>query len=192
MPEDKGATLWQRWGKNSCQPKIIYSVKLSLKKRWNFPRTLTEETIKDIFPQEENWPWRKNMAFKNNQTTKEQWAQEQIKYIWKCVYIKEKSSRKQIFACFYIKVEVLVSWSCLALRDLMDCSLPGSSLHGILQARILEWVAIPFSRDLPNPGIEPGSPALQADTSLEPPGKPGFILKNLFLIIRFCACVFDR
>ena len=32
--------------------------------------------------------------------------------------------------------------------------------HGILQARILEWVAVPFSRDLPNPGIEPRSPAL--------------------------------
>jgi len=37
----------------------------------------------------------------------------------------------------------------------------GSSVHGILQARILEWVAILFSRDLPNSGIEPRSPALQ-------------------------------
>ena len=49
---------------------------------------------------------------------------------------------------------------------------PGSSVHGILQARILEWIAIPFSRDLPNPGIEPGSPALQADSlPSEPSGK---------------------
>ena len=39
----------------------------------------------------------------------------------------------------------------------MDCSLPGSSVHGILQARILEWAAISFSRDRPGPGIEPGS-----------------------------------
>ena len=47
-----------------------------------------------------------------------------------------------------------------------------SSVHGILQARILEWAAIFFSRDLPNPGIEPGSPALQADSlPSEPPGK---------------------
>ena len=46
-------------------------------------------------------------------------------------------------------------------------------VHGILQARILEWVAFPFSRDLPNPGIEPGSPALQADSlPAEPEGKP--------------------
>ena len=37
----------------------------------------------------------------------------------------------------------------------MDCSLPGSSVHGILQARILEWVAVPSLGDLPNPGTEP-------------------------------------
>ena len=43
----------------------------------------------------------------------------------------------------------------------------------VLQARILKWVAMASSRDLPNPGIEPRSPALQADSSLsEPPGKP--------------------
>ena len=39
----------------------------------------------------------------------------------------------------------------------MDHSLPGSSIHGIFQARILEWVAISFSRDLPKPGTEPVS-----------------------------------
>jgi len=39
----------------------------------------------------------------------------------------------------------------------MDCIPPGSSVHGILQARILEWVAISSSRDLSDPGIEPGS-----------------------------------
>ena len=44
------------------------------------------------------------------------------------------------------------------------CRLPGSSVHGILQVRILEWVAILFSRDLLDPGIEPKSPALQADS----------------------------
>ena len=39
---------------------------------------------------------------------------------------------------------------------------PASSVHGLLQARILEWVAISPPRDLPDPGIEPGSPAMQA------------------------------
>ena len=45
-----------------------------------------------------------------------------------------------------IPLEVLVTRSCLTLCDPMDCSLPGSSVHGILQARILEWVSISFSR----------------------------------------------
>ena len=46
------------------------------------------------------------------------------------------------------------------LCDPMDCRPPGSPVHGILQARILEWVATPFPGDLPDPGIEPQSPAL--------------------------------
>ena len=45
----------------------------------------------------------------------------------------------------------------LTLSDPVDSSQPGSSVHGISQARILEWVVISFSRDLPNPGIEPAS-----------------------------------
>jgi len=54
----------------------------------------------------------------------------------------------------------------------MDWDLPGSSVRGILQARILEWVPISFFRDLPDPGIEPESPALLADSLLsEPSGK---------------------
>jgi len=48
----------------------------------------------------------------------------------------------------------------------MDSSLPGSSVHGILQARILEWVAFPSPGDVPKTGIEPGSPALQVDSLL--------------------------
>jgi len=47
--------------------------------------------------------------------------------------------------------------SCPAICDSTDCSPPGSSVHGILQARVLEWVAISFSRDLSDPGIEPMS-----------------------------------
>ena len=44
-----------------------------------------------------------------------------------------------------VKSESEVAQSCLALSDPMDCSLPGSSVHGIFQARVLEWVAIAFS-----------------------------------------------
>ena len=58
----------------------------------------------------------------------------------------------------------------------MDCSLPGSSVHGISQSRILEWVAISSPRDLPDPGMEfasLASPALAGGFfTMEPPGKP--------------------
>ena len=55
----------------------------------------------------------------------------------------------------------------------MDCSLPGSSVHGIFQARKLEWFTYPPPGDLPNPGIKPWSPALQVDSlPTEPPRKP--------------------
>ena len=44
-----------------------------------------------------------------------------------------------------VKSESAVTQSCLTLSDSMDCSLPGSSIHGIFQARVLEWGAIAFS-----------------------------------------------
>ena len=70
-------------------------------------------------------------------------------------------------------VPVQLFQSCLTLCNPMDCSLPGSSVHGIFQARILKWVACPPPRDLPNPEIKPRSCALQADSLLsEPPGQP--------------------
>ena len=53
----------------------------------------------------------------------------------------------------------------------MDYSPPGSSVHGISQARILEWVAISFPGDLPSPGTELVSPG--GFFTSEPPGKPG-------------------
>ena len=60
----------------------------------------------------------------------------------------------------------------LTLRGSVDCSLPGSSVHGISQASTLEWVATSSSRASSQPRDEPVSPALQADTlPAEPPGK---------------------
>ena len=53
---------------------------------------------------------------------------------------------------------------CLILCKLLGCSLPGSSVHGIFQARILEWLPFPSPRNLPDPGIESGSLALEADS----------------------------
>ena len=50
-----------------------------------------------------------------------------------------------------VKSESEVAQSCLTVSDLMDCSLPGSSIHGIFQARVLEWGAIAFSGRKTNP-----------------------------------------
>ena len=47
-----------------------------------------------------------------------------------------------------VKSESEVTQSCPTPSDLMDCSLPGSSVHGIFQARVLEWAAIAFSREV--------------------------------------------
>ena len=75
--------------------------------------------------------------------------------------------------CVCVCVCVLVAQLCPTLCSPMDCSLPGSSVHGTLQARILEWIAITFAKDLPNPGNEPGYSTLLADSLLsEPTAKP--------------------
>ena len=76
---------------------------------------------------------------------------------------------------------MLVTQLCPTLCNPVDYSPPGSSVHEILQARILEWIAIPFLGDLPNPGMETGSPALQADTLSSEPSNYGafwLILKS--------------
>ena len=70
------------------------------------------------------------------------------------------------------------------LCDPMDCSPPGSSVHGILQARILEWVPFPPPGDLPHPGSEPVSlvsPTLAGEFfTTGPPKKPYLYLLHWF------------
>ena len=69
-----------------------------------------------------------------------------------------------------------VTQSCLTLCDPMHCSLPGNSVHWILQARILEWVAMPFSRGSSQPRDRThvsSSPCMAGGFfTFEPPGKP--------------------
>ena len=61
--------------------------------------------------------------------------------------LSEKSqTEKDKYRTTLLHVKVLLGQSCLTLGHPMDCRASGSSVHGILQARILEWVAIPFSR----------------------------------------------
>ena len=73
---------------------------------------------------------------------------------------------------FWVAMKVK-SLSGVQLFVTYDCSLPGSSIHGISQARMLEWGPVPSPGDLPDLGIELRSPTLQADSSpSEPPGNP--------------------
>ena len=79
-------------------------------------------------------------------------------------------STENAFTCFSENVKILVAQLCPTLCNPTDCNPPGSPVCEILQARILEWETIPPG-DLPDPGIEPGSPALQVGSLLsEPPG----------------------
>ena len=78
-------------------------------------------------------------------------------------------------------MKVLVAQPCLTLRDPKDCSPPGTSDHGILQARILDWVASSFYWVSFDPGIEPKSLTLQADSLLSEP--------VLFSSVQSLSCV---
>ena len=69
-------------------------------------------------------------------------------------------------------IKVLFTQSHPTICNPMDCSLPGSSVHEILQARILEWVTVPFSRGSSWPKVEPWSPTLLEDSLLSEPQLP--------------------
>ena len=78
------------------------------------------------------------------------------------------SSRRSLYS-LHSFASVCVYTSCSVMSYSLRppwtvCNPPGSSVHGILQAEIVEWVVISFSGDLPDPGIKRGSPALQADS----------------------------
>ena len=64
---------------------------------------------------------------------------------------------------------MIATQSCLTLCQPMDCSLPGSSLHGILQARILKWIAISFSKESPTQGSNLGLLPFCPQTDLHSP-----------------------
>ena len=86
-------------------------------------------------------------------------------------YILHASVRNVFLGGWGGGVKVKATQSCQTLCDPMDYT-----VHGILQDRILEWVAFPFIRDLPNPGIKPKSHTVQADSlPAEPQGKPIFL-----------------
>ena len=84
-----------------------------------------------------------------------------IKYLGIKEHFKKYTSIQYFLVHCWI---VLVIQLCPILCDPIDWSQPGCSVHGILQARILDGLPFPPPGDLPNPGIESGSPVLQADS----------------------------
>ena len=89
--------------------------------------------------------------------------------------LKETLYKNQVW-----KVKVSVAQLYPTLCNPMDCSLPGSSVHGILQARILDCIAITYSRGFSRPNDQTWSPALQTDGffTTEPPEKPCVIITD--------------
>ena len=97
------------------------------------------------------------------------------KWINKCVLVYSTKYNEIL-----VSLDCLTAKSCPALCDPMDCSPPGSSLHGIFPARILEWVAMPSSRGFPSPRNWNCVYCLAGGFfTAEPPGKP---------IIEHCCC----
>ena len=90
-----------------------------------------------------------------------------------------------------LKVKVLITQLCPTLCNPIDCSLPGFSVHGILQIRILKWVDIPFSRAFPDSGIESGSPALQGDSLLSEPREKPLHLGIAGILIQWGSSLMD-
>ena len=83
-------------------------------------------------------------------------------YLLVCVFYAPSYYKKDLLTLSCILKCCLLAKLCLIFGNRKDCSLPGSSVRGVSQAKILVW--LPFSsRDLPDPGIKPMSPALRAD-----------------------------
>ena len=150
----------------------------------------------------------------------QRWQPTRLPHLWDSPGKNTAVGCHFLLQCMKVKSQSEVTQSCLTLSDPMDCSLPGSSIPGIFQARVLEWGAIAFSikslscvqlfgipwtvahqappsmgfsrqeywsglpfpspGNLPDPGIKPRSPTLQADAlTSEPPGMHKFILREL-------------
>ena len=86
-----------------------------------------------------------------------------FKYLWVVFFFQISFCYKRVI----VRQQVVVVWSLSHVRlfcDSINCSLPGSSVHGISKATVLEWVPFPSPRDLPCPEIEPVSSAWQEES----------------------------
>ena len=99
------------------------------------------------------------------------------------IVINELLDRRQYLKSLNQLCVYMCAQSCLTLCDPMDCSTPGSSVHGIFHTRILEGLPFPTPEDLPYPGIEPMSLASPKSAggffTTTSPGKPSYLTINI-------------
>ena len=81
----------------------------------------------------------------SNSVRPHRWQPTRLPHLWDSPSKNTGVGCHFLFQCMKLKSESEVAQSCSTLSDPMDCSLPGSSVHGIFQARVLEWGAIAFS-----------------------------------------------
>ena len=115
-------------------------------------------------------------AKRNHNARITSWSQATRVYPTPSGLLPEKKEKKFILLNLFVIAACVYAQSCPNLCNPMDCSPPGSSIHGIYQASILEWVAICSSQGSSQPGIEPmslASPALAGRFfATMPPGEP--------------------
>ena len=154
--------LWLTHGKRPCCWKSLKTGSEGIDRGWDsWMASLTQWTW--VWVSSRSWGWIENsgvLQSMGSQRVRHDWV---IELNWLAL--------RCIFSAAFVKVnEAKVPQSCLTLCNPVDYRVPE-----ILQARILEWVALPFLGDLPNPGIKPRFPSLLADSlPAEPPGKPCF------------------
>ena len=113
----------------------------------------------------------------HSQLCRIKWTSSVSRYFSILPPVRKDDSIIDVYLFLSLCVCVLIAQSCLTLCDPLDCSPPGSSVHGILQTRLLERNS---PGDLPDPGIEPKFLAFQASSlPSEPPGKPTLIPKTI-------------
>ena len=156
----RGNRMEQRW---SCQQTALdqsdIHKKLNLRSAWGTDLTpFTKTNSEWIIDLNIKWKTLKLLEDKIRENLDDlRYGDDFLGTILNAPFMKER-----IDMLDFIKIKnfspasVLVTWSCLILGDPMDCNPPGSSVYGVLQARILEWAAIPFSRRPSTQGLKLG------------------------------------
>ena len=128
-------TVWPPW---TAAHQALPSLGFSRQEHWSglpFPSPMHES---------EKWKWSHSVMSDSSQPHRLQPTR--LLHPWDFPGKSTGVSCHFLLQCMRVKSESEVTQSCPTLRNPVDCSLPGSSIHGVFQARVLEWVAIAFSK----------------------------------------------